>query len=226
MKLSVVMASMNEVKSIVHMIEEIRKYAPSDSEILLVDSSTDATPEIAQGMGAKVITQQPQGHGAALKKALNEASGDIVITTDCDLTYPMSKIPDFINLIDEKGYDLVSGCRLTKELTIREMPFANKLANIVFAFIVRLLYGINTHDVTTGMFAMRRELAQTEWKGNFSLPAEIIIRSKLMNKKHIEVPIPYKMREGESTLPKWKSGKAYLRCFLHWKFGWFDGNNL
>jgi glycosyltransferase involved in cell wall biosynthesis len=225
MKLSVVMASMNEVKSIVHMIEEIRKYAPDGTEILIVDSSTDATPNIAKSMGARVIAQSPQGHGMALKKALNEASGDIVITTDCDLTYPMNKIPEFIELIEGKGYDIVSGCRLTKELS-KEMPPANKLANIVFACIVRLLYRINTHDVTTGMFAMRKELAQTKWEGNFSLPAEIIIRSKLMGKKYLEVPITYKLRAGDSTLPKWRSGKAYLRCFFHWKFGWFKGEEL
>lgn len=225
MKLSVVMPSMNEVQAIVHMIDEIRKYAPHDAEILLVDSSSDATPEIAKSMGVKVITQPPQGHGMALKRALHEASGDIVITTDCDLTYPMDKIPEFISLIEEKGYDLVAGCRLTPELK-EEMPLANKLANNVFAFIVRLLYGINAHDVTTGMFAMRREMAQTEWVGNFSLPAEIIIRSKLMNKRYIEIPIPYKVREGTSTLSRWRSGKAYLRCFLHWKFGWFDKGNL
>lgn len=225
MKLSVVMASMNESACIEQMIDEIRKYTPADTEILLVDSSSDETAQIAERKGAKVITQTPQGHGMALKKGLNEASGDIIITTDCDMTYPMDRIPEFVKLIQDEGYDIVSGCRLTKELK-KEMPILNRLANQSFALIVKALYGINTHDVTTGMFVMKKELAQTTWKGNFSIPAEIIIRSKLLKKKYIEKPISYKLRIGESTLPMWRSGKAYLRCFAHWKFGIFSNSEL
>ena len=161
----------------------------------------------------------------AFKRALNEAQGDIIITTDCDLTYPMDKIPEFVNLIENNNYDLVSACRITKDLK-KTMPLPNKIANILFALIVRLLYGINTHDVTTGMFAMKKDIAAIEWKGNFSMPAEVIIRSKLMNKKYIEIPAAYMLRAGESTLPKLRSGKAYLRCFLYWKFGWFKKGEL
>jgi len=215
---------MNESQSIVRMIEEIRKYSPSDTEIILVDSSQDETPKLAQQMGAKVIIQEPQGHGMALKKGLNEASGDIVITSDCDLTYPLDEIPEFIKLIDG-GYDLVSGCRMTRDLK-KEMPWSNKLANTFFAFVVRILYGIKTHDVTTGMFAMKKDYAHTMWQGNRSLPAEIIIRSHLMQKKYLEQPISYKIRIGETTLQKWRSGKAYLRCFFYWKFGWFARGEL
>lgn len=225
MKLTVVMASMNESRSIVGMIEAIRKHTPADTEILLVDSSKDNTPELARNLGARVITQPPQGHGMALKKGLNEAQGDIVVTMDCDLTYPVEQIPEFMRLINEEQYELISGCRLTKALK-KEMPLLNKLANFAFAFIVRLLYGIKTHDVTTGMFAMTKELAHVAWRGNFSLPAEIIIRSKLKGKKFKEVPIAYQLRVGESTLPKWRSGKAYLRCFMHWRLGWFSQSEL
>jgi glycosyltransferase involved in cell wall biosynthesis len=225
MKLSVVMASRNEARSIGAMIQEIRKYAPLDTEILLVDSSGDETPEIAKKLGARVILQKPEGHGMALKKGLNEALGDIVITADCDLTYPMDKIPEFISLIEKEGYDLISGNRLTRDLK-KSMPLANKLANFCFAFIVRFLYGVNAHDVTTGMFAMKKDLANLPWRGNFSIPAEIIIRANLLNKKYKEVPISYKLRTGESTLPKWRSGKAYLRAFFYWKFNWFKHGQL
>ena len=61
MKISVIMASMNEELCVKQQIEEIKKYTPDDTEILLVDSSTDKTPEIAKSMGAKVIAQKPQG---------------------------------------------------------------------------------------------------------------------------------------------------------------------
>lgn len=225
MRLSVVMASMNEAKSIASMIEQIKHHSPAGTEIVVVDSSSDETPEIAKQMGAKVISQVPQGHGAAMKKALSEAAGETVITTDCDLTYPMDKIPLFLSLIENENYDLVSGGRMDKELS-RQMPLANKIANFLFAHTVRLLYGIKTKDVSTGMFAMTNDYARTDWRGNFSLPAEIIIRSKLNKKKYLEIPIEYKIRVGETTLNKWRSGKAYLRSFFYWKFGLFKNKEL
>lgn len=218
MKFSVVMATMNESGCVEKMIDELRKYLPEDSEFIIVDSSNDETPKIAERKGAKIFFQPPQGHGTAIRFGLPEASGEIIITIDCDMTYQADKIPEMIKLITEEGYDVVSGCRLTPALK-KEMPFLNWFGNVSFAFIVRSLFRINTHDVTTGMFVMKKEYARTPWEGNFSLPAEIIIRSKLMGKKYKEVPTTYKIRVGESKLPMFRSGRAYLRCFCYWKFG-------
>lgn len=225
MRLSVVMAAMNESTAILGMIEEIKMHTPFDTEILVIDSSTDNTGALASGAGARVIKQAPNGHGEALKTGLKAACGDIIITMDCDLTYPTHQIPQMVECITKKRVDIVSGCRLTSALK-KEMPYANKLANALFAFIVRLFFGVKTHDVTTGMFVMTKHLAQLPWKGNHSLPAEIIIRSHLMGKKYLEVPIDYKIRIGETTLKRWRSGKCYLRCFFHWKWGWFAKGEL
>ncbi len=218
MKISVIMATRNESGCIEQMIDELRQYVSTDSEFIIIDSSEDETPKIAASKGAKVLFQDPQGHGTAIKYGFKEASGDIIITIDCDRTYQSDKIPEMIKLITQEGYDVVSGCRLTPELK-KQMPFLNWLGNVSFAFIVRTLFKINTHDVTTGMFVMTKEYAKTDWKGNFSLPAEIIIRSKLMNKKYKEIFTKYSFRIGESKLPMFRSGKAYLRCFCYWKFG-------
>lgn len=86
--------------------------------------------------------------------------------------------------------------------------------------MTRVLYGISTHDVTTGMFGFRRQAAHAiAWETNYSFPAEIIIRSHLAGLRYQEVPISYQLRLGEVTLHRWRSGKAYLRCFLKYRFG-------
>lgn len=219
-KLSVVMPSFNEEQAVGPMIEEIRKHTVDyDTEILIVDSSKDKTPEIARGMGARVIQQPPRGHGIALRTAITSARNDYVITSDCDNTYPMDQIPRFVKLLHEDGYDLVSGNRLTDNLK-GQMPWSNMVANKFFALVVRTLYGIPTHDVTTGMFGFRRGLVQSiDWETNYSFPSEIIIRSCLHGIRYTEVPIEYRIRLGEVTLNKWRSGKAYMRCFF--KYKWF-----
>jgi glycosyltransferase involved in cell wall biosynthesis len=218
-KISVVMPSFNEAGAIAPMIEAVRKNtAQFDTEILLVDSSKDKTPEIARSLGAKVIDQPPQGHGMALKAALENASSDIVITSDCDNTYPMEFIPELVRLVTEEKFDIISCNRMTAQLG-REMPRMNKFGNWMFAFMVRCLYGIKVHDVTTGMFCMRKKVINTvKFETNYSLPCEIIVRSVRAGFKHKEIDIPYRIRIGEVTLNKWRSGKAYIKCIFNYRF--------
>ena len=218
--ISVVMPSFNEEKAVGPMVESIRKNSGAfETEILLVDGGKDRTPEVAESLGARVLRKPPRGHGDALKTCLLEAQNDIIITSDCDNTYPMEYIPDLVRLVEEEGYDLISCCRMHKGLG-KEMPLTNKFGNWLFAFLVRLLYGIETHDVTTGMFCMKKSAVRVlELKNNYSLPCEIIVRAKMTGLKYKEINIPYRFRLGEVTLNKWRSGKAYLRCIFNYRFG-------
>lgn len=218
-KISLAIPSYNEEGAIRNLLEEVKKYtAEYETEIIVVDSGSDNTAEIAREMGANVITQEPRGHGIALRTAINEAKNDIIITTDCDNTYPMDYIPKLVDLIHNKGYDLVSCNRLNKNLG-KEMPFLNKLANMFFAFLVRFLFKINVHDVTTGMFGMSQKVNKSiKWETNYTFPCEIIIKSNLNNFKHKEIDIPYNFRIGNVTLNKWRSGKAYLKFIIKYRF--------
>ena len=219
-RISVVMPTYNEEQALPVVVDDIRKHTRDFyTEILIVDSSSDNTPAIAEGLGLRVISQPPRGHGVALRTAILAATGDYILTADCDNTYPMEMIPRFVDLLCREGRDLVSGNRLATPENRRFMPAANLRANRGFAWIVRVLYGIPTHDVTTGMFGFRREAAhRIAWETNYSFPAEIIIRSHLAGLRYEEVAIAYRPRLGEVTLNKWRSGKAYLRCFLKYRF--------
>ncbi len=218
MKLSVVMPSYNEEEAIGPMIDEIKKHSKGiDTEIVVVDSSSDNTAKIAKEKGARVIWQEPSGHGKALRKAMIEASGDVIITTDCDMTYPMEYIPILWKLITEENYDIISCNRMNK--MNEGMPIANRLANWGFAFLTRTLYKINTNDVTTGMFAIKRDVVHSiDWETNYAFPFEIIARSNLAGFKYKEIDIPYRIRIGEVTLNRWRSGKAYLKAIFKYRF--------
>jgi glycosyltransferase involved in cell wall biosynthesis len=215
------MPTFNEERALPLVVADIRKHtAGYETEILIVDSSSDGTAAAAKALGVQVISQPPRGHGIALRTAILAASGDYIVTADCDNTYPMDMIPHFIDLLSKEGFDLVSGNRLGTREVRKAMPLANLWANRLFALITRVLYGIATHDVTTGMFGFRRQAAHAiAWETNYSFPAEIIIRSRLAGLRYKEVPISYLLRVGEVTLHRWRSGKAYLRCFLKYRFG-------
>src|SRR3954451_6131295 len=90
---TVAMITMNEEKAVAKVIDDIRRYAPG-AEILLVDSSKDRTAEIAEAKGARVIKQfPPKGYGPAMDRVLRSAHGKVVVTLDCDDTYPADQIP-------------------------------------------------------------------------------------------------------------------------------------
>jgi len=220
LKVSVVMPTYNEEKALPLVVADIRKYAQAyDTEILIVDSSKDNTAAVAERLGVKVISQPPRGHGIALRAAILAAGGDYIVTADCDNTYPMDRIPDFIDLLHAQGFDLVSGNRLGTPEVRKAMPTANLMANRFFAITVRMLFGVRTHDVTTGMFGFRRQAAHAiPWETNYSFPAEIIIRAHQAGLRYQEVPISYRLRVGEVTLNRWRSAKAYLKCFLKYRF--------
>jgi glycosyltransferase involved in cell wall biosynthesis len=204
MKLTVSMITMNEEKAVAKVIHDIRRVAP-DAEVLLVDSSKDRTAEIAQELGARVIKQfPPQGYGPAMDRAVREAYGDIVITLDCDDTYPVEAIPEMVRLVDQ-GYDLVNTTRTWRRP--KAMPFANFLANRLFALGARVLHGLKTTDVHSGMRAYRKSMIdKVQWvaKGP-ALPVDMYIVPHRMGFKTAEIPIDYRERIGETTLQRWDS---------------------
>ena len=65
LSLSVVTITLNEEEAIGKVIGDINAATGGACEIVVVDSSTDKTPEIAEKMGARVIRQEPRGYGAA-----------------------------------------------------------------------------------------------------------------------------------------------------------------
>lgn len=218
-RLSVVLPTYNEEGAVGIVIQDIRTYTRDyQTEIIIVDSSTDNTPVIAREMGARVISKPPAGHGDALRTGLSASQHEIIITADCDNTYPMDYIPQLVHLILSGQYDLISCNRLTNRLK-KEMPLTNKLANKAFAFLVRSLYGITVTDVTTGMFCMTQKLIQNiKLETLLTVPIELIIKTHLAGFKHREIDIPYRTRIGNVTLKKWRCGRAAILCILNYRF--------
>ncbi len=204
MKITVSMITMNEEGAVAKVIRDIRGVAP-DAEILLVDSSRDRTPEIAQELGCRVLRQfPPQGYGPAMDRAVREAAGDVVVTLDCDDTYPVEVIPRLVHLIEE-GYDLVNTTRTWRRP--KAMPFANFLANRAFALGARILHGLKTTDVHSGMRAYRKSMIDAvQWSPQGpALPVDMYVIPFRHGYRVTEIPIDYRQRIGETTLRRFSS---------------------
>jgi glycosyltransferase involved in cell wall biosynthesis len=210
--LSVVMGTYNEEAAVGTVLSDIDRVTDGRAEVVCVDGSTDRTPEIAREHGARVIEQEPRGYGVAVREALLAAERPVVVTADCDDTYPMERLPEFLAAIDE-GYDVVSGDRLYHGADA--MPGLNRLGNHAFALLASLLLGERVHDVTTGMRAYRRELIEKiEWTENTGLSAELLMRPVARSYRVREEPIEYRERAGETKLDPIEGGAAIAKSIL------------
>jgi glycosyltransferase involved in cell wall biosynthesis len=198
--LTVAMITRNEEKAIGKVIGDIRKCVP-DAEILVVDSSSDRTAEIATSLGARVIKQfPPRGYGPAMDTALRSAAGAVVVTLDCDDTYPADQIPVLARMILEEGYDVVDGSRLGSKPSA--MPWPNYLANLGFGLIASLLFLRRVSDLHSGMRAYRKSLIdEMKYRAEgAALPVELLLRPIKMHKRLKVVFIDYYERIGQTTM--------------------------
>ncbi|MFC7019162.1 MULTISPECIES: dolichyl-phosphate hexose transferase [Haloarcula] len=206
---AVVMGTYNEEAAIGTVLSDIESVTDGRAEVVCVDGSSDRTPEIAREHGARVVEQEPQGYGVAVREAVLTPDRPVVVTTDCDDTYPMERLPDFLAEIND-GADVVSGDRLY--FGAEEMPALNRLGNELFALFASALMGRRVHDTTTGMRAYRRELLhQIRWTENTGLSAELLIRPLMRGYDVRERPIEYDERTGETKLDPFSGGLAIAK---------------
>ena len=210
--LAVVMGTYNEEDAIATVLEDIAAVTDGRAEVVCVDGSSDRTPEIAREHGATVIEQEPQGYGVAVRAALLAPERPVVVTTDCDDTYPMERLPEFLEEIND-GADVVSGDRLY--YGAEEMPGLNKLGNELFALLASVAMGKRVHDTTTGMRAYRRDLLhKIRWTENTGLSAELLMRPLMRGYDVRERPIEYDERKGETKLDPFEGGAAIAKSIL------------
>ncbi|HLG96841.1 MAG TPA: glycosyltransferase family 2 protein [Bryobacteraceae bacterium] len=205
--ISVAMITMNEENAVAQVIHDIRAAMDGrEHEIVIVDSSKDRTPEIARELGARVIRQfPPQGYGRAMARVLKESLGQVVVTLDCDGTYPANEIAPIADMVLERECDLVNASRLPSKPA--SMPWPNYIANWFFALTGRILVGVKSTDLHSGMRAYSREIIErVEFDPNGpALPVELLLKPALAGYRVREVFIPYGERIGVTTLGRFES---------------------
>ena len=210
-RIAVVMITRNEQGAVGKVIGDIRRAAP-DAEIVIVDSSSDGTPTIAESMGARVIRQFPaRGYGPAMDRALHAAEREVIVTLDCDDTYPAEFIEPMARMILEDGFDLIDGSRLAGKPAA--MPWINYLANWGFALLASLIFLHRVRDLHSGMRAYRKSLLDnlSYTVNGAALPVELLLRPIRCGYKVKVVAIPYRERIGESSMRPWQSAWWTLR---------------
>ncbi len=160
--ISVIVPVFNEADTIRALLKSLRE-APFRKEIIVVDDrSTDGTGEILAGERDIVLARHDRnrGKGAAIRTGLARATGDIIIIQDADLEYDPKEIPRVVAPIVEGAADISYGSRFTRGLP-KDMPAANKIANLILAWTVRFLFRYPLTDEATCYKAFRASVLKS-----------------------------------------------------------------
>jgi len=204
-QMQVIIAALNEEEGIGLTIVELI-YDLRIPHVLVVDGrSTDRTVEVAKNLGAEIVVQDGVGKGDALAKAIRHAdlTGDYVVFTDADYTYPAGYIPHMIKILeDNPNVGMVCGNRFVGYLDKRAGFDAYYIGNRLLASIHNLLNGVQLTDPLTGLRVVRVEILRN-WKvksKGFDVEVELNHQVEHQGFSIVEVPIQYRSRLGEKKL--------------------------
>ena len=219
-EVSVVMPCLNEEETIGTCIEKAQNTLSElgvQGEVVVADNrSTDASVEIAERLGARVVHQPLRGYGAAYLAGIAAAEGQYIIIGDSDDTYDFTDLERFITPL-RNGYDFVIGNRLKGKILRGAMPPLHRyIGNPVLTGILNLLFRSGISDAHCGMRSFTQEAYQQMelQTTGMEFASEMVINATKANLKIAEVPITYYPREGESKLNSFRDGWRHLRFML------------
>lgn len=185
-------------------------------EIIVVDSGNDGTGEIARHNGARVIREDRKGYGRALQTGIDNATGDVIVYVDADVTYDPREVPRLVNPILRDELDVVLGSRFRGNSEPHAMRPLNKIGNVFLSSAFSLVFQTRISDSQCGMRAIRRTLLEDMRCSELGMPyvTEQLIRLVEKGARIGEVPISYRRRVGETKLVPWKDGLRILRSIL------------
>jgi glycosyltransferase involved in cell wall biosynthesis len=217
---SIVTPCLNEeltVGEFVDWCHEGLEQAGVEGEVVIVDSSTDRSAEIAEEHGARVLRVPKRGLGRAYIDAEPHLRGEWIIMGDCDLTYDFREIGPFVEQLAE-GNEFVMGSRFKGFIEPGAMPRLHRFFGTpLTTWILNRMYGAGFSDIHCGMRAMtadalrRIDLQSQSWE----YASEMVIKAAKLRLRTSEVPVRfYRDRDGRESHHK------RLGWWSPWAAGW------
>ncbi len=231
-KLSVLMPVYNERATLETIVGRVLA-APIDLELELVivdDGSTDGSSPVMDRLAEQdarlVVFHQPvnQGKGAAVRKAIELASGDYALIQDADLEYDPRDFPALLAPLCDGRADVVYGSRFAGA-EARIHLFWHQLANNWLTTLSNMLNNLNLTDMETGYKAFRMDLLKTIpiHSRSFGIEPEVTAKIARLGARIYEVPIRYHGRSyWEGKKITWKDGVVALWAMV--KYSLLDPN--
>lgn len=221
-ELSIVIPALNEqltIEDFVAWCHEGMAKAGTIGEILIVDSGSDRTTELALKGGARVLKTPKRGLGRAYQDAIPFIRGKYLLLGDCDCTYDFRELAPFIEKF-RSGAEFIMGSRFAGYIEPGAMPPLHQyFGTPVTTWILNTIFSSRFTDIHCGMRGItkdafeRMQLRSQSWE----YASEMVLKSVHMQLETEEVPIRFlKDRDGRLSHHK-RSG-----WFSPWAAAWIN----
>jgi len=196
-----------------------------DRELVIVDDcSTDGTSEILKRLAESEpsirLIRHPvnQGKGAAVRTAIENATGDFCLVQDADMEYDPSEYVKLLRPLLDGHADAVFGSRYLAGEQSRVLPFWHSMINKYLTLVSNMFSNLNVTDMETCYKVFRTDLLKSIpiRSNRFGFEPEITMKTSKRKLRVYEVPISYHGRtyeEGKKI--GWKDGLKALGVILY-----------
>jgi len=224
---SIVVPSLNEEITVGEFVDWCKagiERAGVRGQILIVDSSTDKTPEIVLAHGGEVLRTPKRGLGRAYIDDAKYIRGEWIIMGDADLTYDFRELTPFVEAF-RNGAEFVMGSRFRGSIEKGAMPGLHRyFGTPLTTWILNRIYGSRYSDIHCGMRGLthsaleRIDLESQSWE----YASEMVLKAARLKLVTAEVPVKfYKDRKGRFShhrrmgwLSPWIAGWLNLKVML------------
>jgi dolichyl-phosphate beta-glucosyltransferase len=204
-RISIIIPAYNEHSCIGESLVRLREYCKSaewTTEILVIDDgSTDGTSAAARNIPttppvAMKVLRQPsnQGKGAAVKRGTMEASGQIVVYMDADLSYDLQALNLACDLILANQADVVIGDRThPQSRSVKPYPWHRKISGVLFSMLIQVFLFREVFDTQCGFkcfsASCARELFPLLTIRGFGFDVELLFLAAKRGKRIRKIPV-------------------------------------
>jgi len=218
---SVIIPTLNEQETIgtcIQKVKEVFRKHGVRGEIIVSDSSNDATPEIAKSLGAVVVRPDKRGYGYAYRFAFRHAKGKYIVMGDGDDTYDFLEMYNLLEPLIGGEADIVIGSRFKGEIEKGAMPRLHRwVGNPILTTFLNLFFKAGVSDAHSGFRAIRRDaLEKLDIRTDgMEFASEMLVEACKKDLRIKEVPVKYyRRKKHESKLRSFHDGWRHMKFML------------